>query len=142
MYDEVVAVHLVAGRRGCAAEVFRAEAVADVERADDARPAQRSHQSYAGTRFVLRAAHAVLNGRTTVAERDFGGPFSLATHQVEALDTSFVPFVNALLDAEAAAAGLDSWQLSTTATPRYRCRPNRCRSLPQLIRRVPLVTLT
>lgn len=49
-----------------------------------------------------------------MAERDFGGPFSVATHQVEALGTSFVPFVNALLDAEAAAAGLEGWQLSTT----------------------------
>ncbi|MGC4939312.1 hypothetical protein [Kribbella sp. DT2] len=49
-----------------------------------------------------------------MAERDFGGPFSVATHQVEALGTSFVPFVNALLDAEAAAAGLDGWQLNTT----------------------------
>ncbi|WP_328990335.1 hypothetical protein OG394_29295 [Kribbella sp. NBC_01245] len=33
---------------------------------------------------------------------------------MEALGTSFVPFVNALLDAEAAVAGLDGWQLSTT----------------------------
>ncbi|MFK4087231.1 hypothetical protein ACI2LF_24200 [Kribbella sp. NPDC020789] len=39
-----------------------------------------------------------------MAERDFGGPFSVATHHVEALSTSFVPFVNALLDGGVRAA--------------------------------------